>query len=99
MSGVAISVLLKFIKNLLLMLGDLSGSELIKSIGQIFPVSLPTIKGLLGINGGDFKIYSMCSKCYAIYAKEDCTKTLLDGRVVSQTCSKVSWPRHPQIGR
>lgn len=81
------------------MLGDLSGSELIKSIGQIFPVSLPTIKGLLGINGGDFKIYSMCSKCYAIYAKEDCTKTLLDGRVVSQTCSKVSWPRHPQIGR
>ena len=79
------------------MLVNLSESQVLNSIAKAFPTSLPTLKALLGLKCNDFDIYSVCPKCYAIYKKEHCTKTLPDGRVVSKTCSNVSWPNHAHL--
>ena len=54
-SGVAISALLKFLKMTFVMIGDVTGSELMRTIGNNFPVSLQTVKVLLGIEGSAFK--------------------------------------------
>ena len=98
-SGIAIVVLLKFFKQTLLMLADKSGSDVIRSLAEFFPVSLAKVKEIVGIGGVDFTIYVMCPKCSAIYAKEGCSKKLPDGRVVSKTCSNVLWPQHPHRSR
>ena len=54
-SGVAISALLKFLKMTFVMIGDVTGSELMRTIGNNFPVSLQTVKVLLGIEGSALK--------------------------------------------
>ena len=54
-SGVAISALLKFLKMTFVMIGDVTGSELMRTIGNNVPVSLQTVKVLLGIEGSAFK--------------------------------------------
>mgnify|MGYP002803532383 CR=1 FL=1 len=95
-SGVAISAVLKFFKMIFVMIGDLTGLELVKTIGNQFPTSLKTIKKLLGVNGNEFRTCAVCPKCNAIYEKQSCTKTLPDGRVVSRTCTNVEWPNHPR---
>ena len=95
-SGVAISAMLKFLKMMFVMFGDLTGSELAQTIGNQFPVSLQTIKTLLRIDGNGFKIYAVCTKCNAIYEKQYCTKILPDGRVVTKTCTNAEWPNHPR---
>lgn len=78
------------------MIGDITGSELTKTVGDKFPVSLQTIKNLLGIDGNTFQVHAVCPKCSAIYDKKFCTKTLPDGSVVSKTCTNVEWPNHPR---
>ena len=93
-SGVAISALLKFFKMMFVMIGDITGSNLMKAIGNTFPISLQTIKRLLGLDGNAFKIYAVCPKCNALYDTQLCTKTLPDGRVVSNSCTNVEWPNH-----
>ena len=95
--GSAIAVLLRFVKKLIGVLGDLASSVVIKRIAESFPVSLKTVHSLLGANCENFAVYAACPKCYALYSKERCTKTLRDGRVVSKTCSNVLWPNHPQL--
>ena len=79
------------------MLTNLNESQVLNSIAKAFPTSLPTLKALLGLKCNGFDIYSVCPKCYAIYKKEHCTKTLPDGRVVTKTCSNVLWPNHPHL--
>ena len=95
--GSAIAVLLRFVKKLIGVLGDLASSVVIKRIADSFPVSLKTVRSLLGANCENFTVYAACPKCYALYSKERCTKTLPDGCVVSNTCSNVLWPNHPQL--
>ena len=87
--GSAIAVLLRFVKKLIGVLGDLASYVVIKRIADSFPVSLKTVRSLLGANCENFTVYAACPKCYALYSKERCTKTLPDGRVVSKTCSNV----------
>ena len=83
-SGVAITALLKFIRGLLLMLAEFSGSVFIKSIVKTFPINIRTIKSIVGIDSNEFVTYSICPKCYAIYTKEQSTKVLRDGHVISE---------------
>ena len=81
-SGVATTELLRFLRMMFVMIGDLTESELITRVGKTFPLSLPTVKGILGIDINAFKINAVCSKCSAIYKKQVCTKTLPDRRKV-----------------
>lgn len=97
--GSAISVILKFLKKLTGALADLSCSKVMKKIADSFPISLATVRELLGAKCNDFTVYAACPKCYALYSKEHCTKILPDGRVVTKTCSNVLWPNHPQVQR
>jgi hypothetical protein len=88
-SGSALSVLLKFLKRLAEVMASLSGSQTIKYIAESLPVSLVTIRSLLGVNFEDYTVYAACPKCYSLYSKEHCTKILPDGRVVSKSCRNV----------
>ena len=81
------------------MLAEFSGSVFIKSIVKTFPINIGTIKSIVGICNNEFATYSVCPKCYAIYTKEQSTKVLHDGCVISETCSNILWPRHPQIAK
>ena len=75
-SGVAISGLLKFLKMTFVMIGDVKGSELMRTIGNNFPVSLQTVKVLLGIEGNAFKTYVVCPRCPNIALKHYLTAVL-----------------------
>jgi hypothetical protein len=81
-SGVAISALLKFFKMMFVMIGDITGSNLMKAIGNTFPISLQTIKRLLGFDGNAFKIYAVCPKCNALYIRQ----TILHENITGWTC-------------
>ena len=50
------------------------------------------------IRGREFETYPVCSKCYAIYTKEQSNKTLPEGQIVNQVCSNVLWLKHSLSG-
>ena len=86
----AIGVLFRFISLFLLKLSELTGSELIQKMYELFPDSLERAHLMQDVDANRFKKFVVCPKCHTVYDHSD-----LMGTGIS-TCSFVSFPRHPQ---
>ena len=86
----AIGVFFKFFSIFLLKLSEISGSEMVRSIYDVFPNTLAKAQAMQSIDINDFRKLVVCPKCHTTYSAWD-----LIGRGNSPRCSFVHFPRHP----
>ena len=88
MPNSALNVLLKFISLVLLKLRDITKSNFLTEVADIFPNSLQKAQCFESINRDDFR------KFHTTYENDDCFSS---HNAPLLYCSYVRYPRHPQV--
>lgn len=89
--NVAIEVIFRFLSLCLLKISEISSSEKIRLIYDIFPDTLAKAQVMQSIDTNNFQKLVVCQKCHSTYEYAD----LMDSREPPK-CSFVRFPRHPQ---
>ena len=94
MPNSALNVLLKFISVVLLKLRDITKSNFLTEVADIFPNSLQKAQCFESINRDDFRKLIVCPSCHTTYENDDCFS---GHNAPLLYCSYVRYPRHPQV--
>ena len=87
----AMVVFFRFFSLFLLKLGNITGSEDLQKIHELFPNSLNHARRMQGMNCDDFRKLVVCQKCYSTYQYKDCIGT---GAI--SNCTFFRFPRPPK---
>lgn len=95
-SNNAMHCLLRFLKYIILLIGNAFQCHQISDSAQQFPVTLNSLyKQMLVENNHLFTEYVVCRKCHSVYEYDNCIIRRSNGRSESKRCSHVAYPRHP----
>ena len=98
-SDVGMSILLKFLRMFLSLLGKVLCLDSLKAFAESLPLSVASGRKELATNIDKFSKSVSCPSCHATYDFKDCLEKHRNGEIVSKTCPFVCFPRHPQKSR
>ena len=94
LSDASVVVLLKFVSQFLLLLGKVTGCEMLNNLSHSVPKSLWSVRKLSQVNRDEFEQLVSCPKCSSIYRLPDC---FVNNQPI--VCSYVRFPKHPHASR
>ena len=96
----AVTIMLKFIKLLVRVLGTAFISPNLIHLSNEIPLSLHKTKTLVKVSSNSFECYIVCPKCNSVYKGDDFHLVVVEaGEESSAKCPYTAYPRHTQISR
>lgn len=93
-----ITLLLNFLRALLLWIANFQSSAELLTLREIIPRNVYFLKKMYS-SEGNMTIYAVCPKCHSLYNLEDCVVRQRSGLVESVKCKFVQYPNHPHASR
>ena len=87
-SNSAMAVLIKIIKHIILLLGQVFGHDSLISLSSHIPLTLASAKAILNIQPKCFEEYVVCCKCDSVYEYNACVETV-GSRKISKQCNHL----------
>lgn len=89
-------MLLRFLKAFLTCIGSVipneAGSELVMSLAALVPLTMYSLRKVLGVDRDNFETYVVCPKCTKLYRPEDCLRRVCN-QVQPIVCDNILFPR------
>ena len=92
----ALLMLLRFLKAFLTCIGGVipngAGAELVLSLAALVPLTMYSVRNVLGFDRDNFERYVVCPKCTKLYRPEDCLRRI-GNQVQPIVCDNILFPR------
>lgn len=82
-------ILFQFISLLFRKISEISGSDVVKKVHDLFPDSLEKTYMMQNVDTNNFNKFVVCPKCHTVFEHSDLLRASLSN------CSFVCFPRHP----
>ena len=69
-----------------------AGGDLVMSLAALVPLTMYSVRNILGIDRDNFEKYVVCPKCTKLYRPEDCLRRVGD-QVQPIVCDNIQFPR------
>ena len=92
----ALLILLRFLRTYLTCIASVlpsaAGGDVVMSLAALVPLTMYSVRNVLGIDRDNFERYVVCPKCTKLYRPEDCLRRV-GNQVQPVVCDNIQFPR------